>query len=32
VNFQDQGRGDQEARDWAQDHAEKCRALPNPAA
>jgi hypothetical protein len=32
VNFQDQSKGDQEARDWAQDHAEKCRALPNPAA
>jgi len=32
VGFQDRDKGDRNARDWAQTHAEKCRALPKPSA
>ncbi|MFB6568405.1 MULTISPECIES: hypothetical protein [Streptomyces] len=30
VYFQDRAKGDKNAREWAQSHAEKCRAMPRP--
>lgn len=32
VAFQDQNKGDCNAREWAQSHADTCRALPMPSA
>ncbi|KQX27527.1 hypothetical protein ASD97_24820 [Streptomyces sp. Root63] len=32
VDFQDRDKGDRNAREWAQSHADTCRALPMPSA